>query len=171
MRVASSERAGRRWRSAVTGLSLMIGGFAVIAMTGLIVADVIGRHFGRSVLVANELSGYALVALIFGGLAYTEAGGRHIAITTAIELLPAGARRAVDRVVLGLATVFTAWLAWFSLLPARQDFEMGTRSIAGSGVPLWIPEALIPLGLALLAIEMALRLADSLQSVTPADSA
>lgn len=147
----------------------MIGGLATIAMTALIVADVIGRHFGRSVLVANELSGYALVALIFGGLAYTEAGGRHIAITTAVELLPLGARRVVDRVVLGFATVFTAWLAWFSLLPARQDFEMGTRSIAGSGVPLWVPEALIPLGLALLAIEMALRLADSLRTVAPAD--
>lgn len=167
MRPASSVGAGRRWRSAVAWLSLWIGGVATIAMTALIVADVIGRHFGRSVLVANELSGYALVALIFGGLAYTEAGGRHIAITTAIELLPAGARRVVDRVVLGLATVFTAWLAWFSLLPARQDFEMGTRSIAGSGVPLWVPEALIPLGLALLAIEMALRLADSLRSVAP----
>lgn len=161
----------RRWRSAVAGLSLVIGGLATIGMTALIVADVIGRYFGRSVLVANELSGYALVALIFGGLAYTEAGGRHIAITTGVELLPAGARRAFDRAVLAFSTVFIAWLAWFSLLPARQDFEMGTRSIAGSGVPLWVPEALIPLGLALLAIEMALRLVDNIRSVSPADKA
>lgn len=161
-------RVGRLWRSAVAWLSLMIGGLSTVAMTILIVADVIGRYFGRSVLVTNELSGYALVALVFGGLAYAEAGGRHVVITTGVELLPAGIRRAVDRVVFGLATLFTAWLAWFSLLPARQDFAMGTRSIAGSGVPLWVPEALIPLGFALLAIEMGLRLIDSIRNTAPA---
>ncbi len=165
-----SERVAQRWRSGVAALSLWIGGLATVAMTALIVADVIGRSLGRSLLLANELSGYLLVALIFGGLAYAESGGRHVAITTGIELLPAGARRVVDRVVLGFATLFTAWLAWFSLLPARQDFDMGTRSIAGSGLPLWVPEALVPLGFALLAIEMALRLADSMRSASSVDS-
>lgn len=146
-------------------MSLMIGGLATVGMTVLIVADVIGRALGRSILLTNEVSGYTLVALVFGGLAFAESAGRHVVITTGIELLPVRAQRVMENVVLGLSALFTAWLAWFSLLPASQDFAMGTRSIAGSGVQMWVPGALIPLGFALLAIEMALRLVDRLRNV------
>lgn len=142
----------------VVALSRWSGYTAVAGMLLLIVADVFSRWFlDRSVLVAGEMSGYALVALIFLGLAYSDAKDRTIVITMFTELLPPRVRQVLSLINLVAATLFVAWLAWFTWQPVRQDMQIGTVSLAGSNMPVWIPEVLMPLGLLLLAIQLARR--------------
>jgi TRAP-type C4-dicarboxylate transport system permease small subunit len=155
------------WADRIARLSLWIGATATLAMAGLTVADVAGRAFGRPLLLAGELSGYALVALVFGGLAWADVGARHVTITLALDRLAPAWRRRIDRAVLILTAIFVGWLAWFTALPAWQDLALRTRSLAGSGAPMWIPEALIPLGFALLALRLALHAVAGRPDETP----
>jgi|GEM_PF-1981617 len=139
-------------------VSRWIGYAALITMTVLIIADVVGRTFlGRSLLVAGELSGYALVALVFGGLAFAESEGKHIIITIVTDRLAPMLQQALLLVVMPAGAAVAAWLTWFTFLPVHQDFELGTTSLAGSGLPVWLPEALIPLGFLLLTVQLTLR--------------
>ena len=64
--------------------SLTSGTFAavfVFFMALLIIVDVIGRSTtGWTTLVADEISAYMVVAVVFLGLAHTQRMGRHISI-------------------------------------------------------------------------------------------
>jgi len=133
-------------------------------MLVMIVADVAGRALlGTSILFASEVAGYALVCLIFTGLAFGDADGRTIVITLATDRLPARARRRLFTVVTAASTVLAGWLVWFTARPALADFQMGTVSLTGTRIPQWLPEALIPLGLALFSIQLACRTVESLK--------
>ena len=133
-------------------------------MLTLIVADVASRALlGTSILFAGEVAGYALVCLIFTGLAFGDADGRTIVITLATDRLPAPVRRRLLTAVTAVSTALAGWLVWFTARPALADFQMGTVSLTGTRIPQWLPEALIPLGLALFTIQLACRTFESLK--------
>ena len=141
------------------------GGFTIFAMTMLITVDVLGRYlFGRPTMVAVEISGYMLVAMIFLGLAYTEKRDRHITITVITDRIPVKRRRAITIVNIFAAAILAAWLTWFTLQPVIQDFELGTVSLTGTRTPIWVPGLLIPVGFGLLSIQLLTRLLKTLRS-------
>jgi TRAP-type C4-dicarboxylate transport system permease small subunit len=149
----------RHFMRLVLGASKWASAIALATMMMLTVADVVGRNFfGQSVLIANEVSGYALVALIFLSLAYGDAKDKTIVITMVTDRLPPSLRTGLAAFVLATSTALLAWLAWFTSEPARVDWELGSTSLTGARMPIWIPEAFISAGLALLTIQFARRL-------------
>lgn len=145
--------------AAVTKLSAWFGYAALLFMTAIIVMDVAGRNFfSGSVATATEFSGYALVGLIFLGLAEADRAGRHIRIEILLNLLPEGLRKGVERILLIIAALGFAFVAWLSAKAPLIDYQIGTISITGSNMPLWIPEAFIPIGFAALSLRLIARL-------------
>lgn len=132
----------------------LIGGAAVVVITVLVSFDVLMRYFlNEPQLFVDELAGFLQVAIIFLGLGYTFLSGGHVRV----DLLTAHmrpARRARLRVVtllLGAGLVLVvAWIAAEAVLTAL-DFG---RVSAVMLYPLWLPMALIPLGLLLLGLAM-----------------
>ncbi len=127
---------------------------ALAAMLLLTLASVGGRLLGQPVLFAAEVSGYALVAIIFGGLAWTDVGSKHVVITLATDRLAPHWRTRLARFVHAASIVLIAWLVWFTLQPVLQDYRLQTRSLAGTGWPMWAVQTLIPFGLLLLLLRM-----------------
>jgi len=134
-------------------------GATILSMTLLITVDVLGRYlFGMPTQIAVEMSGYMLVAMIFLGLAYTDSCERHITITVFTDRLSPGTRRRFAFVNAAVATLFSGWLAWFTLQPVLQDYALGTVSLTGTRTPTWIPGLFIPVGFAVLAVHLAAKL-------------
>lgn len=142
----------------VSLVSRWAGGAALAGMLSIIVADVAGRTlFDKPVAIATEFSGYALVALVFLGLAHASRGSGHITIEFLLDRLPPRSRALVAQGLNLFAAVVCAWVAWLTAGPALADFALGTRSITGSNVPQWLPQATIPLGFAALSLCLAVR--------------
>lgn len=149
----------KRLAVAVTKLSAWFGYGTLLFMTVIISLDVAGRSlFSKPVAFATELSGYALVGLIFFGLAEADRAGRHIRIEIFLNLLPEAVRQVIERILLVLAIIGFAFVAWLSAKAPQIDYQIGSVSITGSNVPLWFPEAFIPIGFAALSIRLLARL-------------
>lgn len=135
-----------------------LAGTMVLAMALLIPIDVFGRYFfGKPTLIAVEISGYLLVGLVFLGLVYTAHVDRNIKVELLTDRLRPRVRKQLHDVVTIFSILFSAWLAWFTLGPVMMDFALGTTSLTGTAIPIWMPSALIPLGFALLAVKLSAR--------------
>ena len=145
-----------------------VSGAAVVVMTGLVTVEVLGRDlFNRSTLIADEMSGYLLVALTFLGLAPTLRGGGFIRIDTYHARLRGGGRVALDLAIHLLALGYAVLLDWYLWALTLDAWRLGTTSIQVSRTPLWIPQGCMALGGALLVVDLAARLAVVLAGESP----
>jgi len=147
--------------SIIDAISLVANGMAVFAlsfMVLLITVDVIGRYFfSRPTYVADELSGYALVAVIFFGLAYTEKLAKHVTSGIIETLLSPNKLKWIDLVVSVLSLVFIAYFAWNSAVAAYQSYVLKTATQTYLRTPYWIPQLFLPIGLSLFAFQLVIR--------------
>lgn len=108
--------------------------------------------FGFIVPSIAEICGFLLAAASFLALAQALVSGAHIRVGMLVDRLPVSARRfteaGVGLLAFGLA-LYATWsvghLAWKSL--AFNDVSYGIVP-----VPLWLPQGVMTLGLAILAI-------------------
>lgn len=144
----------------VVAAAAVVSGTAVVAMTALVTVEVVGRDvFNRSTLIADEMSGYLLVALTFLGLAPTLRGGGFIRIDTYHARLRGRARVALDLAIHLLALGYAVLLDWHLWRLALDAWRLGTTSIQVSRTPLWIPQTIMAVGGLLLVLDVFARLA------------
>jgi TRAP-type C4-dicarboxylate transport system permease small subunit len=136
-------------------LGRLCGGAGVALMTALITVDVVGRFaFGLPTYVATEFSGYLCVIITFAGLSHVSRTGRQIEVTILLGRLPAGLQRRIRFVTQTLALLFCAYFTWETADPAILDFKLGARSLTFVHTPLWLISGFVPLGLAMLTLEL-----------------
>ena len=152
----------------VAAVADAVSGAAVVAMTALVTIEVLGRDLlNRSTLIADEMSGYLLVALTFLGLAPTLRGGCFIRIDTYRARLHGGGRVALEIAIHLLALGYAALLDWHLWRLALDAWRLGTTSIQVSRTPLWIPQGCMALGGALLVLDLLARLLVVLSGESP----
>ena len=132
----------------------LLGGVATVAITGLVTFDVLMRYFlGEPQLFVDELANFLQVLVVFWGLAWTFRVGGHVRVDLVTAHLP-GPARAWLRVVtlaIGIALLLVmAWVTWLSVGEAWEQRRVSTVML----YPLWLPMALIPTGLLLMALAM-----------------
>ena len=106
----------------------------------------------------DEISVFLLVGATFLSGAFVQAGRGHIAIEVLAPLLSAR----VNRIRLALADVisllFCAFFCWKSWTLLREAWVDGYRSNSTFGPPLWIPYALMSVGMTLLSLQLLIGL-------------
>lgn len=121
-------------------------------------ANIIGRYFfSMSIPWAEEVMLFLMIAAVF--LAAPPVGwlGRHIRMDVIVSMLPQRARTAFE-VFSDLVTIVTCVMAAVFAWPVIVMLgELDQRS-AMANIPLVIPQAAVPLGLALMALLIAVRL-------------
>jgi TRAP-type C4-dicarboxylate transport system permease small subunit len=97
---------------------------------------------------------------MFGAAVTLRAGG-HIRVALLLSNVGPAGRRALEIASAAAGTALTAFLAnslfWFTI----RAFERGQTSPA-SDTALWIPQSLLVAGAAMLALQMAARLAQAI---------
>src|SRR5215472_13354908 len=111
-------------------------------------ANVVGRYLlGLSLLGADEVQIFIMVAMTFLGAAVVTRRNLHLRMDVLVRFLPAG--------VLAALAGFVLTQSYFY---ARQMWRIG-RTSDMAGVPMWIPHATVALGFALILVVALWRLA------------
>jgi TRAP-type C4-dicarboxylate transport system permease small subunit len=112
------------------------------------------NSLGLQVPGLAELAGFLLLGATFTGLAYTLTVGGHIRVDLLHRALPERVQWVMNLLVVVTATAITAYAAWYGALLAYDSYDFGDVSIGMVPVPLWIPQAVMVLGLIWLLIAL-----------------
>lgn len=135
------------------------GAFLAALFMGLTVALIVleitlRTFFSTSTMITAEYSGYFLVATVSLGLAYTMHHKGHIRITLIYDRLPAWIRHKLDLAAAVVALGICGFAIFYSGQMVYENFTLGMSADTVAETPLWIPEITIPVGLALLFLEL-----------------
>jgi TRAP-type C4-dicarboxylate transport system permease small subunit len=141
----------------MTALRVAAGAMLVLSVA-INFANIIGRYFlAVSIPWAEETMLFLMIGAVF--LAAGPVGwlGRHIRMDVVVSLLPPRAREAFE-IISDLVTIATCvLLAVFAWPVMTMLAELDQRSDMAN-IPLVIPQAVLPLGLLLMALLIAVRL-------------
>jgi TRAP-type C4-dicarboxylate transport system permease small subunit len=142
----------------VAGGAALLAGFATLAIVVLVSYDVTMRYFFNEPQVfVDELASFLEVLVIFGGAAYTFRAGGHVRVDLLTTRIRPATRAWLRLLTLLLGVVFLGIVLWVTTQSAIVAYRYG-RVSAVMLYPLWMPMAVIPAGLALMAVAMLARL-------------
>lgn len=148
-----------------------LGTVILYLMVSLITVDVIGRFFfDRPTYVADELSGYSLVAIIFLSLAQVQKEKRHIVSGVLIDRLKPDKRKWLEISTYTIALAFVVWFTWSTATATIQSYVLGTSTQTILRTPYWIPKLMLPLGFGLFALQLAMDIVKLMRSGNTRDS-
>lgn len=137
--------AGAEWLAVRAGY---VASVALLVMTVGVTLDVFARFLlGAGSKMAIEMSGYALVAIVFLGLAYTHKTNGHIEINFLIKRLSPRAQhwcRIFNSIVFLAYTMLLGYFGWKTFW---TSYEFNSTSRTGLDVLIWPYQLVIPLGL------------------------
>jgi len=140
--------------------TLIQGATAVLLLIAVVLnfLNVTGRYvFGAPIFWAEEVMLFLLVAIVFLGNSVVGWEGKQLRMDVVLHLLPHGWRRALE-ILSDLAVIAVSlFIAWSSFPVIQMLAEFGQNSQVAE-VPLVIPQVLIPMGLVLAAVFVAIRL-------------
>lgn len=157
-------------RRLLDGLYALSGGLAALSLLSIflvMMAQVVLREMGRQLPGADDLSAYLCVATTFFALAATFRRGELIRVSMVLDRLGPGMRRAMEGLVLALAAVLVATIAWYTLqdmLFSREIEEVAQGTVA---FPLWVPKLALPIGTGLLLVAILDELVGVLRGARP----
>ncbi|RBP27813.1 TRAP-type C4-dicarboxylate transport system permease small subunit [Marinobacter pelagius] len=156
----------RRFLDSLYRLGGYISALQLMVIMVMVVLQVFGRILDKALLTLGmdalglqvpglaELAGFLLLGATFTGLAYTLTVGGHIRVDLLHRALPEKVQRALDIVVVVIALAITTFATWFSVLLTYDSYDFGDVSIGMVPVPLWIPQAVMVVGLVWLLIAL-----------------
>ena len=115
-------------------------------------ANVVGRYLlGLSLLGADEVQIFIMVAMTFLGAAVVTRRNLHLRMDVLVRFLPASARvalRVAEQVLLAALAGFVLTQSYFYAL---QMWRIG-RTSDMAGIPMWIPHATVAIGFVLILV-------------------
>ncbi len=145
-------------RRALDALYLAAGILAalcLIAILLLIVVQMVARWTGEVFPGAASYAGYCMAAASFFAFANALNRGAHIRVSILLNAVPKGARRLLEIWCFGIgaatAWYFTYYAYWFTY----WSWKFNEVSQAQDASPLWIPQSVMVIGGAILAIALS----------------
>ncbi len=145
-------------RRALDALYLAAGVLAalcLIAILLLIVVQMVARWTGEVFPGAANYAGYCMAAASFFAFANALDRGAHIRVSFLLNAVPKGARRLLEIWCFGIgaatAWYFTYYAYWFTY----WSWKFNEVSQAQDASPLWIPQSVMVIGGAILAIALS----------------
>ena len=133
-------------------------GLMLVASVAINFANIIGRYFlSVSIAWAEEVMLFLMIGAVF--LAAPPVGwlGRHIRMDVVVSLLPPRVR-GVFEVFSDLVTIATCVMVAIFAWPVITMLDELDQRSAMANIPLVIPQIVVPLGMILMALLIAVRL-------------
>jgi len=130
-----------------------------LAAVALVVNAVYRYTLGGGFLIIAEGTRFALLLVVFLGLAGTHAVDGHVRVELLLQALPARLRGFLLDFLIPLASIFfLVLLAWSGWVATEQMFAQGTTTPTRPAILLWPIAAVVPAGCALLILLLLLNL-------------
>jgi TRAP-type C4-dicarboxylate transport system permease small subunit len=139
-------------RTLVRGLARFCGFLAAVFLAAIAVAtltQIVARQMALPV-ETTELSGFFLAASTFLALAYTFINGGHVRIGLVAQFAPPRLRRVMEVWICAVAAFVVGYAAWHMTAFTLETYRFGDLSPGMMGVPLWIPQSGVSIGLIVL---------------------
>ncbi len=161
-----------RASGAVAAFFLIAICVVVLLQVGANLIDVLIKAFGGEAIGLvipsyAEFAGFFLAASSFLALAYTLRAGAHIRVELVVQHLGKGVRRVAELWCVAASAAVAVYFTWYSTDLVLESIEFGDLSPGIVPVPLWIPQAAMALGLAVLAIALLDELVSLLRGGEP----
>jgi TRAP-type C4-dicarboxylate transport system permease small subunit len=140
---------------------LLAASMCALVLTALILTySVVSRYFFNAPTDwQDEASVFMLVGVTFSCAAYVQSYRGHIGIEALAGLLPPRVN-AVRLFIVGLLSMlFCAFFSWKSWTLWHEAFVDGQTTTSTFAPPLWIPYAMMALGMTLLTLQLLLQTA------------
>lgn len=156
----------RRVVERITAAIAALGAIAIAAIMVLTVADVVRRTLtDESIQGVVEVAPLLLLSAAALGMGYAEQTGIHVRTSMVTSRLPR-AMALIFRAAGSLVSIAVlAWVAWESLDRAILAIENGDVTPGFVAFPTWPAQVLVPLGFALFAFHVGVRLVDDLKAL------
>ena len=164
---------------AADGAALLSGGIAVLCLVGLLLLILIevgmaalGKVFAGlsyDLNVGWEYSAYLMGSVFLFGAAAGLRAGSHVRVSILLARAEGAAHRALEVLATLVGLGVAGFLTW-ALFNFTQRSWVNDQLSSGSLTPLWIPNAALTMGAALLALQMAARLLRVLLGLPPEDT-
>lgn len=137
---------------------LRLSMIALVVTAAVLTYSVVTRYFLKtSTDWQDEASVFMLVGATFLCTAYVQSLRGHVGIEALATLLPASVNR-VRLILVDIAsTLFCSFFSWKSWTLFHEAWAEGQTTSSSFAPPLWIPYALMALGMTLLAIQLFLQ--------------
>jgi TRAP-type C4-dicarboxylate transport system permease small subunit len=146
-----------KWIDRQTGHIASAGRFAssflLIMMVILICIEVLGRYFlSFSTLIADEYSAYFFVGCIFFGFVHSFRNGHFLRVNVVVNRLSERYRDFFYLVASILGFLLSVILTYEVAILAYVSISFGSVSIQPSATPLFIPQMIMPVGMAAMSL-------------------
>lgn len=132
------------------------GALVLAGITILILVEVVLRSFfGRSTQILEEYVGYGLGAMIFLGLGQALRQGALVRVDLLLGTLGRTARRVFEILVCLVTLPVMLFLMNYFLISVQRNYRQGTISMTWAATPIWIPEAIVLVGMAIFTLQVA----------------
>ena len=139
-------------------------GICLLGSVAINFANIIGRYFfGMSIPWAEEIMLFLMVGCVFTGCCAVAWEGRQLRMDVVVSMLPAKVRDLLT-VLSELALIAVAGAVSAFAWPVISQLAAFDERSQAANFPLVIPQAMIPLGYALMALLVAVRLLARRQS-------
>ena len=141
-----------------------LGALFIVAICVLMIAQSVLREFGVRTGAVNDVVSWFCAAAAFFSMAHAFKHGDFVRVTLLLENVSASTRRVMETVALLIATVATAYLAWWACMFTYESWEFNDIAQGLLPIPMWIPQLSFAIGSVLLLIaivdELLLVLSD-----------
>lgn len=144
--------------SSLNRAAAIVAAVLLVAMVGLILLEIVLRYFSRSTFMADALVGHGVAATTFLALGWALEKGTMIRISVLTRRLPPAPRHVAEAFTIVATEALIVGLIYFQWRTVSKLWVRGSVSHHHFPIPLWIPEAIFLVGLALLAIQLLVRL-------------
>lgn len=126
----------------------------LVAILGLIVVQMVARWTGEVFPGAASYAGYAMAGASFLAFANALNRGAHIRVSILLNALPDGPKRLLDIWCFGLAAAIAWYFTYYAYWFVYWSWKFNEVSQAQDASPLWIPQSVMVIGGAILAIAL-----------------
>lgn len=124
-----------------------VGMLAFGTLPVIVAYDVTVRYvFNAPSIWVSEIAVYLVQAIVFLPMGLLVTDNSHVRATLLTDRLPPRAQARLHRFSLVMTAVFATVIVWLGWAYTAHAWKQGQLSPTLLAVPLWIPNALIPLG-------------------------
>ena len=151
-RVSEPVSAGSFFDAVAWGVRALAG-LTLVTLVVLVTAEIVSRFFfNYSLRVVEELAGYLVVGLTLLGASLALRRNTLFQVGVIFERLPTPVQRGLNLVYLALSLAVCSILIWHTSQLVMSSFGRGNVAPTFLMTPLWMPQLVIPVGLAFIAI-------------------
>ena len=141
-----------------------IGGWLMLAMVLLLIADVVFRSFGRPLLLMAELSVFVMMIVIYLGFSRCEEQHEHVRLEFLVNNLRPNTRARLRKLVDLLAVLVVALLLGAVARNAWSSWRTGSAIAGTVDIPIWPTLIVMVFGMAVFLLQSLVNLLDSAES-------